>query len=244
MRQYLKLLAMCLAVCGDNQPSFGAGLSQPPGALDSRLRAWRADRHRGPRGRPASFGEARSAVRDRESSRCRRKPRGAGGGERGTRRLHAACHRACSCHQRHTLQAIVLQLHPRHHAGRRSGADAERAGGSSLRASEDRSRVHRLAQGQREQDQLRLGGQRDVGASRNRVVQGDDRYHHAAHSVPRFWSGADRHAVRTSDGAVRHPLVVDRAHPGGQAACDRGDQRQADRRAARRARHCGYRARL
>ena len=115
---------------------------------------------------------------------------------------------------------LSVQLHPRHHAGRRPGADAERAGGSSLRASEDRSRVHRLAQGQREQDQLRLGGQRHVGASRNRVVQGDDRHHHAAHSVPRFWSGADRHAVGTSARCCSTPSRR-RSSTSGRASCAR-----------------------
>ena len=83
---------------------------------------------------------------------------------------------------------------------------------------EDRRGVHRLRQGQCGQGQLRLGRQWHVGASGGRTVQGDDRRADAARAVSRLGTGADRPGVRPGAGDVRHRVVLDRAHPGRQAA--------------------------
>ena len=220
MMRYLKLLAACLAaLAAANQPGFGAGLSEPAGALDSRLRAGRPDRHRGARGRPASVGEARPAVRDREPSRRRRQSRDPGGGERGARRLHHPRHRARQRHQRDALQAAAVQFHPRHRAGRRAGADAERAGGSSLGAGEDRSRSSsptlKANEGKVSYASAGSGTSAHLATELFKAMTGTTMQH-----IPYRGSGPALIDMLSGQvhGAVRHAVVVDRAHPGGQAA--------------------------
>ncbi len=88
-------------------------------------------------------------------------------------------------HQRHAVQEPAVQLHPRHRAGGRPGAHAQRDGGHQRPSGQDRGRVHRLLQGQPRQDQHGLLGQRHLGAPVGRAVQVDDRLRHAARARTR-----------------------------------------------------------
>ena len=71
-------------------------------------------------------------------------------------------------------------------------------GGQSIGSCQDRSRVHRLCQGQSRQDQLRLGRHRNRDPCGGRAVQDDGRRRHGARAVSRRWrqrsptSSADR----------------------------------------------------
>ena len=63
--------------------------------------------------------------------------------------------------QRDALRQAQFQFHPRHRAGRGHHPRAHRHGGQSIGSGQDRSRVHRLCQGQSGQDQHGVGRQRD-----------------------------------------------------------------------------------
>ena len=135
-------------------------------------------------GQPA-FGTAGPAVRHREQARRRQQHRHRSGRERGARRLHDPAGQPGERDQRDTLRQAELQLHPRHRAGRRHRARAERDDGQPERAGEDRRGVHRLCQGESRQDQHGLVRQRHIGPSLRRAVQGDDRRQHAARALSR-----------------------------------------------------------
>ena len=62
--------------------------------------------------------------------------------------------------QRDALRQAQFQLHPRHRAGREHHPRAQCHGGQSIGSGQDRSRVHRLRQGQSGQDQHGVGRQR------------------------------------------------------------------------------------
>ena len=64
--------------------------------------------------------------------------------------------------QRDALRQAQFQFHPRHRAGRGHHRDAQRHGGESIGSGQDRSRVHRLCQGQSRQDQHGVGRQRNA----------------------------------------------------------------------------------
>ena len=112
--------------------------------------------------------------------------------QRAARRLHDAAGEPGQRHQRDALQEPQLQLHPRHRAGRRHRAHAQRDGGDADAAGEDGGRVHRLLQGQPGQDQHGVVGQRHLGAPVGRALQVDDRLQHAARAVQGRGPGADR----------------------------------------------------
>ena len=167
------------------------------------------------------------AVHHREQARRRQQYRDRGGDQLAARRLHRPAGQSGERHQRHALQEAAVQLRPRHRAGRRHHPRAECHGGQSERAGQDGRRVHRLRQGQSGQGQHGLVRQRHVGASLGRTVHGDDRREADPRAVSRLRTRAHRHDRRAGAGAVRQPAVVDRAHPGGQAARARGDHREA-----------------
>ena len=156
-----------------HRPGGGAGLSQPAGALDPGVCSGRSHRHRGAAGRPIPVREARPAIRHREPARRRRQSCDPGGRERGCRRPHdlAIAHARDQCD---ALSEADVQFHPRHRADGGDSADAEHARSAPVGAGEDGAGVHRLRQGQCGQAQLRLVGQRHLGASCGRTVQGDD----------------------------------------------------------------------
>ena len=78
-------------------------------------------------------------------------------------------------------------------------------GGQSVGSGQDRSRIHRLCQGQSGQDQYGVVGQRHVGACRRRAVQDDDRHRHGPRALSRRGADAHRPAGRTGAGDVRPP---------------------------------------
>ena len=75
-------------------------------------------------------------------------------------RLHAAAGRSGERDQRDALRQAQLQFHPRHRAGRGHQPRAQRHGGQSIGSGQDRSRVHRLRQGQSGQAQHGVGRHR------------------------------------------------------------------------------------
>ena len=96
-------------------------------------------------------------------------------------------------------------------------------GGESIGSGQDRSRVHRLRQGQSRQDQHGVGRQRDLRHMCRRAVQDDDRRRHGPRALSRRGARADRSARRAGAGHVRRHAVVDRVHQGRQAARAGGD---------------------
>ena len=59
------------------------------------------------------------------------------------------------------LRQAQFQFHPRHRAGREHHSRTLRHGGKSIVSGQNRSRVHRLCQGQSGQDQYGVGRQRE-----------------------------------------------------------------------------------
>ena len=120
--------------------------------------------------------------------------------------------------QRDALRQAQFQFHPRHRAGRGHHPRARCHGGQSIVSGQDRSRVHRLCQGQSGQDQHGVGRQRDRDPCGRRAVQDDDRRRHGSRAVSRRRARAHRSARRTGAGHVRPHACVDRVHQGRQAA--------------------------
>ena len=87
--------------------------------------------------------------------------------------------------QRDALRQAQFQFHPRHRAGREHRPLATCHGGQSVGAGEDRSRVHRLRQGQSGQDQHGVGRHRHAAACGRRAVQDDGGRRHGARAVSR-----------------------------------------------------------
>ena len=106
--------AICLAVIGlssdrfDRQ-RFGGGLSDPAGEMGRRISAGRRDRHHRAADRPAAFGAARPAIRDREQARRRQQYRHRIGHQRRARWLHRAAGQSGELHQRHALRQPEIQ---------------------------------------------------------------------------------------------------------------------------------------
>ena len=128
-----------------------------------------------------------------------------------------------------------LQFPRRHRAGRRHRERAERHGGASFGAGQDRRGVHRIREGQSRQDQLRVGRQRHDHPSLGRAVHGDDRREDAARAVSRLGARADRHDQRSGAGDVRQRALLDRASAVRRAAAARRHVARAAGDAARRA---------
>jgi hypothetical protein len=131
-------------------------------------------------------------------------------------------------HQRHALRQSQFQFHPRHRAGRkRHRPRAPLSWWSIRRFRPRRCRVHRLCQGQSRQDQHGVGRQRQLVPRGRRAVQDDGRRRHGSRALSRRGAGTDRSARRTGTSHVSTNTVVDRVHPGRQAARARGDDRDA-----------------
>ena len=123
--------------------------------------------------------------------------------------------------QRDALRQAQFQFHPRHRAGREHHPRAQRHGGESIGSGQDRSRVHRLCQGQSGQDQHGIGAASGAHAtSVRRAVQDDDRRQHGARALSRRGARADRSARRTGAGHVRPPCPR-RSSTSGPASCAR-----------------------
>ena len=153
----------CRSLCED--VGVCGRLSRQVGALARWLCAGWHHRHPGASDRAISFGENRPAVHHREQGRRRQQSRGRSRARGAGRRLHRAAGQSGERHQRDALQEAVVQLRPRHRAGRRPHARAERHGGQQRRAGEDGQGVHRLRQSQPGQGQHGVVRQRHVGAS-------------------------------------------------------------------------------
>ena len=236
-RQFQHLAAGAMALPIAATRSKRASLALAPRALDRRLRARRRQRHRRAPDGAVVLGAAGPALPDREPPRRRHQHGGRGGRARGARRLHAAAGRPAQRDQRDALRDAALQLHPRHRPGRRHHDRAERDGDQSVVSGADRSRVHRLRQGQSRQGQHGVGRQRQRGPSRRRTVHVDDRRQHGPCALSRPGAGDRRRAGRTGAGAVRHLSRLDGARQGRQAegagrhhgGARRGAARPADR---------------
>ena len=110
----------------------------------------------------------------------------------------------------------------------RAAADA----GHAIASGSQRSRVHRLRQGQSRQDRDGLGRQRFAGARHRGIFQADDR--HRSHACALSWRGArrDRSAGRADPGGVHRDGDVARACQVRQPARIGGDDRRTHRGAA------------
>src|SRR5262249_18076681 len=84
--------------------------------------------------------------------------------------------------------------------------------------SQDRSRLHRLRQGQSPQSQHGVGRHRSPVAYRGRTLQNDDRHRHAACALSRRRALAYRPDGRTGAGVFWPHYRIHRAHQGWQAA--------------------------
>ena len=109
-----------------------------------------------------------------------------------------------------SLRQPQFQFHPRHCAGRGHHAVSLRDGGQFIIPGQDRSRVHRLCQGQSGQNQHGLGGQRNRASCFWRAVHDNDRHQDGACAVSRqLLLGSDR---RTGAGRVQSTAFNDRVY--------------------------------
>ena len=177
-------------------------------------------RHRRAPDGPMAVGAARPAIHHREPAGRRRQYRHRGGRACAPGRLHAAPGRTVERDQRDALRQAQFQFHPRHRAGRGHHAGAQCHGGESIGSGQDRSRVHRLRQGQPGQDQHGVGGQRHPAPCGRRVVQDDDRRRHGSRALSRRRTRADRSARRTGAGRCSAPCLR-RSNTSGPASCGR-----------------------
>ena len=130
------------------------------------------------------------------------------------RRLHAA-HRRQQCgDQRHLVRAAQLHFSPRHRADRQHRARAAAHAGHAVASGAQRSRVHRLCQGQSRQDRDGLGRQRFAGARHRGIFQADDRHRPHACALSRRGARRDRSARRADPGGVHRDGDVARAMSG------------------------------
>ena len=161
-RQFLHLAAGAAALPAVVADRVGASLSDAAGAHHRRLSCRRHDRHRRAPDGSMAVGAARPAIRHREPAGCRRQYRHRGGRARAAGRLHAPPGRSRRTRstQRYTKSSISISSA----TSRRSRASSASPidGCQSIGSGQDRSRVHRLRQGQSGQDQHGVGRQRDV----------------------------------------------------------------------------------
>ena len=109
---------------------------------------------------------------------------------------------------------------------------AQRAGGASRSADQERQGSDRLYQGQSRQGELRLVRQRHVQSSVGRDVRRPQRADRAASALSRRRAGHHRSAARRNPVHVLSLSAAARSHQGRQAARDRDHQCEPDRRAA------------
>ena len=102
---------------------------------------------------PMAVGAARPTIHHREPAGRRQQHRHRSRRESAAGRLHAPHGCRGERDQRDALRKAQFQFHPRHRAGRKYCRVAPTSWWSIHRPSQDRSRIHRLCQGQSGQDQ-------------------------------------------------------------------------------------------
>ncbi len=182
---------------------LGPGLSDAAGARDRPHHRGRHHRHHRAPDRAIAHRAARPAIHHREPAGRRQHPRHRGGRACARGRLHAAPGQCGQCHQRDAVRKAQLQFQRRHRAGRGHHPGAPGHAGQSGVSRQDRSRVHRLCQGQSRQDQHGIGRHGIDAACGRRAVQDDGRRRPAACAVSRRGGGDDRSHQRAGPGHVR-----------------------------------------
>ena len=199
----------------------GANLSDAAGPHRRRFCRRRRNRHRRAPDRPMAVGAARPAIRHREPARRRQQYRDRGGRQCAGRRLHAP---AWSVRRTRINATLYEKLNYNFIRDIAPVAGIIRVPNvmevQPLGAGQDRSRVHRLRQGQSGQAQHGVGRQRNLGPCGRRAVQDDDRRQHGPRAVSRRGAGADRSARRSGAGDVR-PHARRRSSTSGPASCGR-----------------------
>ena len=114
---------------------------------------------------------------------ARQQPRHRVRRQRAARRLHDAARQPGQRHQRDAVQEPQLQLHPRHRAGRRHRAHAQRDGSDPSLPVKTVAEFIAYCKANPGQDQHGVVGQRHLGAPLGRAVQVDDRLRDAARAV-------------------------------------------------------------
>ena len=163
-RQFLHLAAGAAALPAVSRIAWAQAYPTRPVRIIVGFAAGGGDRHRRAPDRSMAVGAARPAIHHREPAGRRRQYRHRGGRARARRRLHAAPGQFAERDQRDALRQAQFQFHPRHRAGRGHHPRAQRHGGESIGSGQDRSRVHRLCQGQSGQNQHGVGRHRDARA--------------------------------------------------------------------------------
>ena len=130
-RRFLHLAAGAAALPAVIAHRMRANLSDAAGTLARGLSGRRLGRHRCAPDRPASGGQARPAIRNREPAGRRQQYRHRSGGARARRRIHAAAGQSGECHQRNALRQAQFQFPPGHRAGCGLHARSQCRGGAS-----------------------------------------------------------------------------------------------------------------
>ena len=133
------------------------------------------------------------SFRDREPARRRDQSRGRSRGARAAGRLYAAPRGFAELHQCDALRQSQFQFHPRHRTGCEHRPRALRHGGYAIVPGQDRSRVHRLCQGQSWQDQHGVGRHRNLDPFCRRAVQDAGRRRHGSRPLSHRRAGAHRY---------------------------------------------------
>ena len=201
-RQFLHLAAGAAALPAVSRIRMGASLSDAAGAHRRRLCRRRRGRHpRAPDGSMA-VGAARPAIRHREPAGRRQQYRHRGGRARARRTatrsswstpanaINATLYDKLNFNFIRDIAPVagIMRVPARH-------------GGESIGSGQDRSRIHRLCQGQSGQDQHGVGRQRGRRPCGRRTVQDDGRRRHGACALSRRGARAHRSARRTGAGS-------------------------------------------
>src|SRR5580704_6080241 len=160
-------------------------------------------------------GASRPTICCRESSRRRFEPRHRGCRAGIRRRLHASHCRQQRRDQCDAVRNAKFQLYPGHRSDRKHRPRAPAHAGESIASSSERSRVHRVRQGQSRQSRHGLGRQRFASACHRRIFPTDDG--HRSYSCSLSWRGTrgGRADWRGSSGSVHRNGDVARTCQGG-----------------------------
>ena len=203
-RKFLHLAAGAAALPAVSRIAWAQAYPARPVRIIVAFAAGGVDRHLRAADRPMAVGAAWPAIRHREPAGRGQQYRHRGGRACASRRLYAPrwSLRRTQSTRRSTTSSISISSA----TSRRSRASSARLchGGQSISSGQDRSRVHRLCQGQSGQDQHGVGRHRNRAPRGRRAVQDDDRRQHGPCAVSRRGTRADRSARRTSAGLFRH----------------------------------------